>query len=199
MENTKKQDLLFGFTPVVFKAAITRCDEASYLLDKVMSLSLLIQASKTKITKTKRFLNEAIVCKKHCKLLRAYNLPNMYDDHAGYYDNIRKAIKEYTKELHMHQKDLKKVYALHNKTVEEFKKAVGKFACTCAIRHNAASLQDVGDIQGLPQPIKKEEKTLTSVNLSRIGVLTLIKKLSDEIKAKPNCNKFTITIGKEAN
>jgi len=192
MENTK--NLPFGFEPVVFKAAIARCDGASYLLDKIMSLSLLIRAGKGKIIKTKRFLNEAIVSKKHCKLLRAYNLPNMYDDHAGYYDNIRTAIKEYTKELHMHQKYLKKIYAVHNETVEEFKKVVEKFAKTCAIRHNPASIQDVGDIKGLPQPIKKEEKALTSLNLSRVGVLTLIKKLSDEIKAKPNCNKFTITI-----
>ena len=193
MENTKKQELLFGFTPVVFKAAITRDDEARYLLDKVMSLSTLIQAGKAKLAKTKRFLNEAVVAKKYCKLLRAYNLPNPIDDHAGYYDAIRKSIKDYTKELHMHQKDLKKIYAVHNKTVEEFKNVVEKFARTCAIRHNPTNTQDVGDIKGIPQPMK-EEKALTSLNLSRIGVLTLIKKLSDEIKAKPTCNKFTITI-----
>jgi pyruvate-formate lyase len=117
----------------------------------------------------------------------------MYDDHAGYYDNIRKAIKEYTKELHMHQKYLKKIYAVHNETVEEFKKVVEKFAKTCAIRHNSVELKDVGNITGLPK-IKPAETSFTSLNLSRIGVLTLIKKLSDEIKAKPNCNKFTITI-----
>ena len=194
MENTKKQNLPFGFEPVVLQAAITRDTEAHNLFEKVMSLSALICAGKGQIIKTKRFLNEAVVAKKYCKLLRSYNLPNPFDDHAGCYASVCEAIKEHTKELHMHQKDLKKIYAVHNKTVEEFKKLVEKFARTCAIRHvRPIELMDVGDIKGIPQPIK-EEKALTSLNLSRIGVLTLIKKLSDEIKAKPNCNKFTITI-----
>ena len=190
MENTKK--LPFGFEPVVLQAAITRDTEAHNLYETLMSLSLLIRGGKGQIIKTKRFLNEAVVAKKYCKLLRSYNLPNPIDDHAGSYASVCEAIKEYTKELHMHQKDLRKIYVAHNKTVEEFKKVVEKFARTCAIRHNPVSLKDVGDIEGLPKI--KEEQTLTSLNLSRVGVLTLIKKLTDEIKAKPNCNKFTITL-----
>lgn len=190
MENTKK--LPFGFEPVVFQAAITRDDEASYLLEQIRSLSTLICAGKGQIIKTKRLLNEAVVAKKYCKLLRSYNLPNPIDDHAGCYASVCEAIEEHTKELHMHQKDLKKIYVKHNKTVEEFKKVVEKFARTCAIRHNPVSLKDVGDIEGLPKI--KEEQPLTTINLSRIGVLTLIKKLSDEIKAKPTCNNFTITL-----
>ena len=190
MENTKK--LPFGFEPVVLQAAITRDTEAHNLYETLMSLSLLIRGGKGQIIKTKRFLNEAVVAKKYCKLLRSYNLPNPIDDHAGSYASVCEAIKEYTKELHMHQKDLKKIYVAHNKTVEEFKKVVEKFARTCAIRHNPVSLKDVGDIEGLPKI--KEEQPLTTVNLSRVGVLTLIKKLTDEIKAKPNCNKFTITL-----
>lgn len=190
MENTK--NLPFGFEPVVFQAAITRDIEAHNLFEKVMSLSTLICAGKGQIIKTKRFLNEAVVAIKYCKLLRSYNLPNPYDDHVGYLDSAREAIKEYTKELHMHQKDLRKIYAIHNKTVVELKHVVEKFARTCAIRHNPVQLKDAGDIEGLPQV--KEEQSLTSLNLSRIGVLTLIKKLSEEIKAKPNCNKFTITL-----
>ena len=190
MENTKK--LPFGFEPVVLQAAITRDTEAHNLYETLMSLSLLIRGGKGQIIKTKRFLNEAVVAKKYCKLLRSYNLPNPIDDHAGSYASVCEAIKEYTKELHVHQKDLRKIYVAHNKTVEEFKKVVEKFARTCAIRHNPVSLKDVGDIEGLPKI--KEEQTLTSLNLSRVGVLTLIKKLTDEIKAKPNCNKFTITL-----
>lgn len=190
MENTKK--LPFGFEPVVLQAAITRDTKAHNLYETLMSFSLLIRAGKGQIIKTKRFLNEAVVAKKYCKLLRSYNLPNPIDDHAGSYASVCKAIKEYTKELHMHQKDLKKIYVAHNKAVEEFKKVVEKFARTCAIRHNPVSLKDVGDIEGLPQI--KEEQPLTTINLSRVGVLTLIKKLTDEIKAKPNCSKFTITV-----
>ena len=201
MENTKK--LPFGFEPVVLQAAITRDTEAHNLYETLMSLSLLIRGGKGQIIKTKRgvsmykvvtkrFLNEAVVAKKYCKLLRSYNLPNPIDDHAGSYASVCEAIKEYTKELHVHQKDLRKIYVAHNKTVEEFKKVVEKFARTCAIRHNPVSLKDMGDIEGLPKI--KEEQTLTSLNLSRVGVLTLIKKLTDEIKAKPNCNKFTITL-----
>ena len=190
MENTKK--LPFGFEPVVLQAAITRDTEAHNLYETLMSLSLLIRGGKGQIIKTKRFLNEAVVAKKYCKLLRSYNLPNPIDDHAGSYASVCEAIKEYTKELHVHQNDLRKIYVAHNKTVEEFKKVVEKFARTCAIRHNPVSLKDVGDIEGLPKI--KEEQTLTSLNLSRVGVLTLIKKLTDEIKAKPNCNKFTITL-----
>lgn len=190
MENTKK--LPFGFEPVIFQAAITRDIEAHNLFEKVMSLSTLIIAGKGKIIKTKRFLNEAVITLKYYKLLRSCNIPNPLDGKSGYRAALCKAIKEYTEELHVHQKDLRKIYAIHNKTVCELKKVVEKFARTCAIRHNPASIKDVGDIKGLPQI--KEEKTLTTLNLSRIGVLTLIKKLSDEIKAKPTCNQFTITI-----
>lgn len=190
MENTK--NLPFGFEPVVFQAAITRDNEAHNLFEKVMSLSTLIIAGKGQIIKTKRFLNEAVVAIKYCKLLRSYNLPNPIDDHGVDLNTIRKTIKEYTEELHMHQKDLRKIYAIHNKTVIELKHVIGKFARTCAIRHNLATTQDVGDIEGIPQI--KEERSLTTIHLSRIGVLTLIKKLSEEIKTKPNCNKFTISL-----
>jgi len=184
----------FGYPLVVFQAAITRDNEAHNLFEKVMSLSTLIIAGKGQIIKTKRFLNEAVTTIKYCKLLRSYNLPNPYDDHGVDLNDVRKTIKEYTEELHTHQKDLRKIYAVHNKTVIELKNAIDKFARTCAIRHTrpAATTQDVGDIKGLPQI--KEEQSLTTLNLSRIGVLTLIKKLSDEIKAKPTCNNFTITI-----
>lgn len=183
----------FGYPLVVFQAAINRDNEAHNLFEKVMSLSTLIIAGKGQIIKTKRFLNEAVVAIKYCKLLRSYNLPNPIDDHVGYLDSARKAIKEYTEELHMHQKDLRKIYAIHNKTVIELKNVIDKFARTCAIRHNPATTQDVGDIDGIPQT-NKEEQSLTTLNLSRVGVLKLIKKLSDEIKAKPNCNKFTISL-----
>lgn len=184
----------FGYPLVVFQAAINRDNEAHNLFEKVMSLSTLIIAGKGQIIKTKRFLNEAVVARKHYKLLCAYNLPNPIEEPSVYLTSLRKAIKEYTEELHTHQKDLRKIYAVHNKTVEELKNAIDKFARTCAIRHTrpAATTQDVGDIKGLPQI--KEEQSLTTLNLSRIGVLTLIKKLSDEIKAKPTCNNFTITI-----
>lgn len=174
----------FGWPLTVFKAAITRDDEAHNLFEKVMSLSTLIVAGKGQIIKTKRLLNEAVTIVKYCKLLRSYNLPNPYDEHGVELDlnEVRKNIKEYTEELHMHQKDLRKIYAEHNKTVEELKNAIDKFARTCAIRHTRQT------------QINSEEQSLTTLNLSRIGVLTLIKKLSDEIKAKPNCNNFTITI-----
>ena len=190
MENTK--NLPFGFEPVVFQAAITRDIEAHNLFEKVMSLSTLITAGKGQIIKTKHFLNEAVVARKHYKLLCSCNLPTAVEEPSVYLTSLREAIKEYTEELHMHQKDLRKIYAIHNKTVVELKNVVGKFARTCAIRHNPATTQDVGNIQDLPQI--KEEQSLTTINLSRIGVLTLIKKLSDEIKAKPNCNKFTISL-----
>lgn len=184
----------FGYPLVVFQAAINRDNEAHNLFEKVMSLSTLITAGKGQIIKTKHFLNEAVVALKYYKILRAYNLPNPIDDHVGYLDSARKAIKEYTEELHMHQKDLRKIYAIHNKTVVELKNVVDKFARTCAIRHNpATTARDVGNIQDLPQT-NEEEQSLTTINLSRIGVLTLIKKLSEEIKAKPNCNKFTISL-----
>ena len=181
----------FGYPLVVFKSAIASNYKAHNLFEKVMSLSTLITAGKGRIIKTKRLLNEAVTTIKHCKLLRSYNLPNPYDKHGIDLNEVREIIKEYTNELHMHQKDLRNIYAKHNKTVEELKNVIDEFARTCAIRHNLATTQDVGDIEGIPQI--KEEQSLTT-NLSRVGVLTLIKKLSDEIKAKPNCNNFTITI-----
>ena len=181
----------FGYPLVVFKSAIASNYKAHDLLENVVSLSKLITAGKGQIIKTKRLLNEAVTIVKYCKLLRSYNLPNPYDEHGVDLNEVRKTIKEYTNELHMHQKDLRNIYAKHNKTVEELKNVIDEFARTCAIRHNLATTQDVGDIEGIPQI--KEEQSLTT-NLSRVGVLTLIKKLSDKIKAKPNCNNFTITI-----
>ena len=183
----------FGYPLVIFKAAITRDDEAHNLFEKVMSLSTLIVAGKSQIVKTKRLLNEAVVAIKYCKLLRSYNLPNPIDEHSVDLNEIRKFVKEYTEELRVHQKDLRKIYAEHNKTVEELKNALDKFARTDAIRHARQSqLSNVSDVNGFPQ--NKEEQSLTTLNLSRVGVLTLIKKLSDEIKAKPTCNNFTVTI-----
>lgn len=182
----------FGYPLVVFKSAIASNYKAHDLLENVVSLSIRITAVKGQIIKTKRLLNEAVTTIKHCKLLRSYNLPNPYDKHGVDLNEVRKTIKEYTNELHMHQKDLRNIYAKHNKTVEELKNVIDEFARNCAIRHNLATTQDVGDIEGIPQI--KEEQSLTTINLSRVGVLTLIKKLSDEIKAKPNCNNFTITI-----
>ena len=182
----------FGYPLVVFKSAIASNYKAHDLLENVVSLSIRITAVKGQIIKTKRLLNEAVTTIKHCKLLRSYNLPNPYDKHGVDLNEVRKTIKEYTNELHMHQKDLRNIYAKHNKTVEELKNVIDEFARNCAIRHNLATTQDVGDIEGIPQI--KEEHSLTTLNLSRVGVLTLIKKLSDEIKAKPNCNNFTITI-----
>ena len=176
----------FGYPLVIFKAAIYRDTEAHNLLEKVVSLSTLITAGKSQIVKTKRFLNEAVVARKHYKLLCAYNLPSQIEEPSVYLASIREAIKEYTEELHMHQKDLRKIYVEHNKTVEELKNVIGKYASNCAIRHTRQTrLKDAGD---------NKEQSLTTLNLSRVGVLTLIKKLSDEIKAKPNCNNFTITI-----
>ena len=183
----------FGYPLVVFESAIAHNTEANDLLKKVMSLSTLITAGKGQIVKTKRFINAAVVAIKHCKLLRAYNLHDQFDDYDGYLASYRKSINEYTEELRVHQKDLRKIYAEHNKTVEELKNALDKFARICAIRHTRRSqLSNVGDVNGFPQ--NKEEQSLTTLNLSRVGVLTLIKKLSDEIKAKPTSNNFTVTI-----
>ena len=206
----------FGYPLVVFKSAIAHDTEAHNLFEKVMSLSTLITAGKGQIIKTKRLLNEAVTFIKYCMLLHSYNLPIPYDEHGVDLDEVRKAIKEYTEELHMYQKYLRKIYAKHNKMVNDLKKAVNTYlsdngcpelvndlkkaintylfdnGCT-EIKHvRQSELKDVGDIKGLPQI--KEEQPLTTIHLSRVGVLTLIKKLSDEIKAKPNCNNFTITI-----
>lgn len=183
----------FGFPLTVFKAAIEHDTEANDLLKKVMSLSTRITAGKDQIVKTKRFINAAVVARKHYKLLCAYNLPSQIEEPSVYLASYRKSIKEYTEELRMHQKDLRKIYAKHNKTVEELKNALDKFARICAIRHTRQTqLCNVGDVNGFPQ--NKEEQSLTTLNLSRVGVLKLIKKLSDEIKAKPTCNNFTVTI-----
>ena len=171
----------FGYPLVVFKSAIASNYKAHDLLENVVSLSILITDGKGQIIKTKRLLNEAVTTIKYCKLLRSYNLPNPYDEHGVDLNEVRKTIKEYTNELHMHQKDLRNIYAKHNKTVEELKNVIDEFARDCAIRHKLATTNDVGDIKGLPQI--KEEQSLTT-NLSRVGVLTLIKKLSDEIKVK---------------
>ena len=176
----------FDYPLVVFESAIAHNTEANDLLKKVMSLSTLITAGKGQIVKTKRFINAAVVAIKHCKLLRAYNLHGQFDDYDGYLASYRKSIKEYTEELHMHQKDLRKIYVEHNKTVEKLKNVIGKYARDCAIRHTRQTrLKDAGD---------NKEQSLTTLNLSRVGVLTLIKKLSDEIKAKPTSNNFTVTI-----
>lgn len=172
----------FGYPLVVFEAAIAHNTEANSLFENVMSLSALIAAGKSQIVKTKRLLNEAVTIVKYCKLLRSYNLPNPYDEHGVDLNEVRKNIKEYTYELHMRQKDLRKIYVEHNKTVEKLKNAIDKYARNCAIRH-ARQTQ-----------INSEEQSLTTLNLSRVGVLTLIKKLSDEIKAKPTSNNFTVTI-----
>ena len=188
----EKVNYPFGYPLAVFQAAITRDDEAHHLLEKVMSLSTLITAGKGQIIKTKHFLNEAVVAIKHCKLLRAYNLHGQFDDYDGYLASYRKSIKEYTEELRVHQKDLRKIYAVHNKTVKELRNAIDKFARTCAIRHTSPATT-IGDTTNVA-PLKSEEQSLTTLNLSRVGVLTLIKKLSDEIKAKPTSNNFTVTI-----
>lgn len=176
----------FGYPLVVFKSAIASNYKANNLFEKVMSLSTLITAGKGQIIKTKRILNEAVTIVKYCKLLRSYNLPNPYDERGVDLNKVRKTIKEYTNELHMHQKDLRNIYAEHNKTVEELKNVIGEYARNCAIRHTRQTrLKDAGD---------NKEQSLTTLNLSRVGVLTLIKKLSDEIKAKPTSNNFTVTI-----
>ena len=172
----------FGYPLVVFKSAIASNYKAHDLLENVVSLSILITDGKGQIIKTKRLLNEAVTTIKYCKLLRSYNLPNPYDEHGVDLNEVRKTIKEYTNELHMHQKDLRNIYAKHNKTVEELKNVIDEFARDCAIRHKLATTNDVGDIKGLPQI--KEEQSLTTINLSRVDVLTLIKKLFDEIKVK---------------
>lgn len=131
----EKVNYPFGYPLVVFEAAINHDTEAHDLLEKVMSLSTLITAGKCQIVKTKRFLNEAVVARKHYKLLCAYNLHSQIEEPSVYLTSLRKAIKEYTEELHMHQKDLRKIYVEHNKTVEELKNVIGKFARNCAIRH----------------------------------------------------------------
>lgn len=186
----------FGYPLVVFKSAIASNYKAHNLFEKVMSLSTLITAGKGQIIKTKRLLNEAVTIVKYCKLLRSYNLPNPYDERGVDLNEVRKTIKEYTNELHMHQKDLRNIYAKHNEMVKDLKKEVNTYLSDNGcheIKHvRQTEMKDVGDIEGIPQI--KEEQSLTTINLSRVGVLTLIKKLSDEIKAKPNCNNFTITI-----
>ena len=186
----------FGFTQETLRYALTHDSKSNYIFDQMMSLSLLIRAGKGQIIKTKRFLNEAVVALKHYKLLCAYNLPNPVEEPSVYLTSVRTAIKEYTDELHMHQKDLRKIYAKHNEMVKDLKKAVNTYLSDngCPeIKHvSQTEMKDVGDIEGIPQI--KEERSLTTIHLSRIGALTLIKKLSEEIKAKPNCNKFTITL-----
>ena len=42
---------------------------------------------------------------------------------------------------------------------------------------------------------KPAEEHITTLNLSRQGVLVLLKKLSEELKAKPNTQTFTVSIG----
>lgn len=42
---------------------------------------------------------------------------------------------------------------------------------------------------------KSADEHITTLNLSRQGVLVLLKKLSDELKAKPNTQSFTVSIG----
>ena len=42
---------------------------------------------------------------------------------------------------------------------------------------------------------KPAEERIMTLNLSRQGALVLLKKLSDELKAKPNIQKFTVSIG----
>ena len=174
----------FGFPLTVFEAAITRDDEAYNLFEKVVSLSKSINAGKGLIVDTKRILNKAVVAVEHYKLLSAFNLPIPADNLVARYglDDARTFINEHTEKLHTRQKDLKKIYIAHDKTVKELKNAIDKFARTCAIRHTRQT------------QINSEEQSLTTLNLSRVGVLTLIKKLSDEIKAKPTCNNFTVTI-----
>ena len=186
----------FGFPITVFESAIAHNTEVNDLLEKVMSLSTRISAGKDQIVETKHFLNEAVVAVKHYKLCKAYDLPAPIDTIVARYglDLTYTYINEYTKQLNECKKDLKEIYIEHNKTVEELKNALDKFARDCAIRHARQSqLSNVGDIKCHHQ-INKEEQSLTTLNLSRVGVLTLIKKLSDEIKAKPTCNNFTVTI-----
>lgn len=176
----------FGYPLIVFKSAIAHNTEAHDLLKNVVSLSIRITAGKGQIIKTKRLLNEAVTTIKYCKLLRSYNLPNPYDKRGVDLNEVRKTIKEYTNELHMRQKDLRKIYAKHNETVNDLKKAINTYlsdsGCHEIVHILQTEMKDVGDIIGLPQI--KEEQSLTTINLSRVDVLTLIKKLFDEIKVK---------------
>ena len=170
----KDNNYSFGYPLAVFRSAIAHDTEAHDILKNVMSLSILITAGKGQIIKTKRILNEAVTTIKYCKLLRSYNLINSYDEHGVDLNEVRKDIKEYTKELRMHQKDLRKIYAKHNETVKDLKKAINRYLSDngCPeIKHvRQTEMKDVGDIKGLPQ-IKKK-RSLTN-NLSRVGVLTL--------------------------
>ena len=53
-----------------------------------------------------------------------------------------------------------------------------------------------GQIQAAKQKDdKSSDEHITTLNLSRQGVLVLLKKLSDELKAKPNTQTFTVSIG----
>ena len=188
----------FGFTQDILRYVLTHDSKSHYIFDQMMSLSLLIRAGKGQIIKTKRFLNETRSHLAHLQFLKAYNLTIPVSNPVAFKKALQVSITEYTKELRMHQKDLKKIYAKHNEMVNDLKKAINIYlsdnGCPAVKQVNQTQTKDVGDIKGLPKI--KEEETLTTLNLNRVGVLTLIKKLSDEIKAKPNCDKFTITIKK---
>ena len=190
--------LPFGFTQDILRHVLARDDEASYLFDQLMSLSLLIRAGKGQIKKTKRFLNETRSHIAHMKFLKAYNLTIPVSNPVAFMKALHVSEKQALDEIRMHQKDLRKIYAKHNEMVKDLKKKINIYlsdrGCPAVKQVNQIQTKDVGDIKGLPKI--KEEETLTTLNLNRVGVLTLIKKLSDEIKAKPNCDKFTITIKK---
>lgn len=53
-----------------------------------------------------------------------------------------------------------------------------------------------GQIQAAKQKDdKSSDEHITTLNMSRQSVLVLLKKLSDELKAKPNTQTFTVSIG----
>ena len=188
----------FGFTQDILRYVLTHDSKSNYIFDQMMSLSLLIRAGKGQIIKTKRFLNETRSHLAHLQFLKAYNLDIPVSNPDAFKKALLVAEKQALEEIRMHQKDLKKIYVKHNEMVNDLKKAINIYlsdnGCPAVKQVNQTQTKDVGDIKGLPKI--KEEETLTTLNLTRIGVLTLIKKLSEEIKAKPNCDKFTITIKK---
>ena len=188
----------FGFTQDILRYVLTHDSKSHYIFDQMMSLSLLIRAGKGQIIKTKRFLNETRSHIAHMKFLKAYNLTIPVSNPVAFMKALHVSEKQALDEIRMHQKDLRKIYVKHNEMVNDLKKAINIYlsdnGCPAVKQVNQTQTKDVGDIKGLPKI--KEEETLTTLNLTRIGVLTLIKKLSEEIKAKPNCDKFTITIKK---
>lgn len=182
MTTTNNENNTFGYSNVLFNAAIDRCPDAKKLLEQVNAFSKLIATVKNKIVLIKRNISGV-----HCEIVYAREMIkfNFIDAPEQKLKSLEDERAAYIEQLHEYQEDLRELYIKHNQLVEQLKTEIKHFANICAFRVKQIGNTDI--------PEKKIDD-ITSVTLDREGVVELIRQLVVQYKSKPDCNKFTLVI-----